>query len=436
MKEKIAIAIGLLMLIGGSFGAVIVYQNAESGSNFLSVSKGLVTQDLSQEVTQSKGQNIPVIVAYEPVSEGLSVSALSVRAQRLKAMAVQSLGVYGFTLAQEETIPAFGMVVGEAPSENIDDISKSPNVRAVVRNRFISVGSDFESLSSSYASAEDFVQYHEANELPSAENIVISIVDSRAPNEPWVVNAVSVRGDKPFSGMWHGEIVAKTCHEVAPEADITVVKTLDEFGTARLSTILKGIETSVTMEPKADVVSLSLGAPSSGIYNPMDVACDTLRREYGVIVSVSSGNTGGGGMTSPATAESTLSVGAITPEGEVTEYSSSEYDVLSIGNVVIDGRDVRGTSFANPIASGLVARSLNLYGEKAKEVDIKSTFINSAKLFQKQGNELPILKGSTIKEADVVGESTPIEKTTPYIAVSIVGLFAVFWGVEEDRVFN
>lgn len=436
MKSRLIIGIGVILILVGAFGGVLVYQNAESGSNFLSVAgQGLVTKDLSAEVAQSKGQNVPVIVAYDPVSKGLSVNALSVRGQEIKSLAVRNLSVYGFSLSQEEVIPAFGMVVGEAPAENVDEISESPGVRAVVRNRFISVGGDgtFKSLSQSYASAEDFVQYHEANELPPADNIVISIVDSKAPKEPWVVNAVSVRGDKPYAGFWHGEIVAKTCHEVAPEAKITIIKTLDEFGTARLSTILKGLQTAATMKPRASVINLSLGTPAGKLYQPLDVACDTIEREWNVEIVTASGNTGGKNMTSPATASSTLSVGAITPEGEVTDYSSSEYDVLAIGNVIINGREARGTSFSSPILAGVTARALALSGVEKGEIDMKSTLIQSTRLFQEQGNELPIVKGSVIKKTKLVKESTPMEKTAPYIAVSLVGLFAVFWGVEEEK---
>ena len=134
MKEKIAIAVGILLLVGGAFGAIITYQNAESGSSFLSVmGKGLVARGLSQEAVQSRGQKIPVIVAYRPVSKGLSVKGLSVKAQDIKAMAVRRLGVYGFTLSHEEAIPMFGMVVGKAPAENIGRIARSPGVRAVVK---------------------------------------------------------------------------------------------------------------------------------------------------------------------------------------------------------------------------------------------------------------------------------------------------------------
>ena len=269
MKEKVAIAIGVLLLVGGAFGAVITYQNAESGSSFLSVmGKGLVARGLSREAAQSVGQKIPVIVAYQPVSKGLSVKGLSVRAQDMKAMAVRRLGVYGFALSHEEAIPMFGMVVGKAPAENIGRIARSPGVKAVVKNKFISVGGETRLFSQSYASPEEFVRFHEANELPSAENQVIAIVDSRAPRELWVENAVSVRGEHPFSGFWHGAVVSRVAHEVAPNAEITVVKTLDEYGTGRLSTILKGLETAATMKPRADVINLSLGTSPGPVQPP------------------------------------------------------------------------------------------------------------------------------------------------------------------------
>jgi len=432
MKEKVAIVIGILLLVGGAFGAVITYQNAESGSSFLSVmGKGLVARGLSREAAQSTGQKIPVIVAYQPVSRGLSVKGLSVRAQDMKAMAVRRLGVYGFTLSHEETIPMFGMVVGKAPAENIGRIARSSGVRAVVKNKFISVSGDLNPLAQSYAPPREFVRFHEANELPSAENQVIAIVDSRAPREPWVENAVSVRGEHPYSGFWHGNLVSRVAHEMAPNAKITVVKTLDEYGTARLSTILKGLETATTMKPRASVINLSLGT-SPSLYSPLDIACNTIEREYRAELVTASGNTSGGGETSPATAKSTLAVGAITPEGKMADYSSSEYDVLSIGNVTVGGRSTRGTSFAAPIASGLLSRFLSLH-RGMKNINARRTLVQSAKMFQKAGRNLPIIKGSNMAETKPVKESTPTEKAMPYVAVSVAGVVAAVWGVEEGR---
>jgi len=433
MREKVAIAVGILLLVGGAFGAVITYQNAESGSSFLSVmGKGLVARGLSQEAAQSAGQKIPVIVAYQPVSKGLSVKGLSVRAQDMKAMAVRRLGVYGFTLSHEETIPMFGMVVGKAPAENISKMARSPGVRAVVKNKFISVGGETRLFAQSYAPPEEFVQFHEANELPAAENQVICVVDSRAPREPWVENAVSVRGQSSFSGFWHGAVVSRVAHEVAPNAKITVVKTLDEYGTARLSTLLKGLETAATMKPRADVINLSLGTSPGGIYQPLNIACNTIEREYQIEIVTASGNTSRGPATSPAAAKSTLAVGAISPEGKVTDYSSKEYDILAIGNVVIEGRSARGTSFASPIASALVARYLSLHRE-VKNINARRTLVQSAKMYQKAGKELPIIKGSNMAETKPVKESTPAEKAMPYVAVSVAGVVAAVWGVEEGR---
>jgi len=433
MKEKVAIVIGILLLVGGAFGAVITYQNAESGSSFLSVmGKGLVAKDLSREAAQSKGQKIPVIVAYQPVSKGLSVKGLSVRAQDMKAMAVRRLGVYGFTLSHEETIPMFGMVVGKAPAENVGRIARSPGVRAVVKNKFISVGGETKLFAQSYAPPEEFVQFHEANELPAARGQVICVVDSRAPREPWVENAVSVRGQSPFSGFWHGNLVSRVSHRVAPNAEITVVKTLDEYGTARLSTILKGLETAATMKPRADVINLSLGTSPGGIYQPLNIACNTIEREYQIEIVCASGNTSRGPATSPATAKSTLAVGAITPEGKVADYSSSEYDVLAIGNVTVGGRSTRGTSFAAPIASGLLSRFLSLHKE-VKNINARKTLVHSAKMYQRAGRNLPIIKGSNMAETKPVKESTPTKKAMPYVAVSVVGVAATVWGVEEGR---
>lgn len=428
MKERLLITIGVMLVVGGAFGGYLVYQEADTGSNFLTVTDGLVVEDLQEEVAQSKGQNVPVIVAYEPVTSSMSVKSLTVRAQNLKSMAVRNLSVYGFTLSQEKAIPAFGMVVGEAPAENIGKIARSPNVRAVVKNRFISL-SQFSS--GSYADMGEVESFHEVDNLPRADNTVVCVVDSSAPDEEWVENAVSVRGDKPYAGYWHGDVVSKVIHEVSPNSTITVVKVMDEYGTGRLSTILKGLQTTITMKPRADIINLSLGTPSR-LYNPIDLACNTLEREYGVEIIAASGNTGGGPETSPATAESTLSVGALDGDKEVAEYSSSEYDVLAIGSVIVNGDSVKGTSFSAPVVSGMVSRWLSVQKVR-KDIALKNSVMSSVSIMQGADRELPVVKGSGLSQTKAETEESPESKTMPYVVVSGVGLLLVGIGIEASE---
>lgn len=437
--KKPFVAIGILLIVSGAFMGVYTYQVEETGASSLSVvSKGLVTKGLETHAQEQYGRDVNVIVAFDPISEPMTSKALSVKGQEIRSLAVRTLSTYGFTLSGQEAIPAFGLAVGKAPAENVGLLAQQSGVRAVVRDRFISIGGVEESslLQTSHADFSEVNEFHEVDQLPEADNIVVSVVDSSAPKESYVENAVSVRGSKPYSGYWHGKAVAKTVNEVSPNSRVTVVKTLDEYGTGRLSTIVKGIEKAVTMKPKADIVNLSLGTDPSS-FNVINIACETVVREYGVKVIASAGNTGaeGGYVTSPANSDATLSVGAITPNGDVASYSAKDYDTLAIGdiNVNTDGvRGTSGTSFSAPVVSGMVARWSSNYGGDFGDIDVRGSISSSTELFkEEQSSDLPVLKGSDMSETEPKNKTSTTVETLPYFGVALAGVVVAVYGTDK-----
>ncbi|SDU77299.1 Subtilase family protein [Jiangella alkaliphila] len=122
---------------------------------------------------------------------------------------------------------------------------------------------------------------------------------------------------------------------VAPGAQITAYKVLDEGGAGYESDIIAGLEAAVDpANPyRADVVNLSLGGPGDGT-DPLGLAA-TAVTEAGVVVIAAAGNAGPGEQTmgSPALADGVLSVGAsasglVLPSARVTSPRDEALDAF------------------------------------------------------------------------------------------------------------
>lgn len=187
---------------------------------------------------------------------------------------------------------------------------------------------------------------------------------------------------------------------VAPNALILSGKVLKADGSSRMSDVMAAIEWAVEFD--ADIINLSLstGEPSDG----NDALCETCDAavEAGVVVCVAAGNDGPARRTigSPAAARLAITVGAITTNGFVAEFSSrgpTEDDRLKpeivapgVDIISVRARDTRagkpldgyytsatGTSMAAPHISGLVALLLEAK-RKASPQLIREALINTA----------------------------------------------------------
>lgn len=128
-----------------------------------------------------------------------------------------------------------------------------------------------------------------------------------------------VNGDTdPMDDNGHGTHVAGIVaadgevRGVAPDAQLTAYKVLDDNGSGQVSDILAGLDAAVhpSNPYRADVVNLSLSGPGDGT-DPMSVAADLVVRA-GVVVVASAGNQGPvtQSVRSPAVADRVLAVGA------------------------------------------------------------------------------------------------------------------------------
>lgn len=149
---------------------------------------------------------------------------------------------------------------------------------------------------------------------------------------------------------------------VAPEAELYIIKGLDDNGGGSFQSIVQGLNWAISQN--VDVISMSLG-----IEVPVPVIEDAVNRAASkdIICVCAAGNDGYGrheviSIDYPAGYESTIAVGAIDTNRNSAYFSSiGNIDVVTFGVDVIstypNGRyaALSGTSMATPYISGAIA---------------------------------------------------------------------------------
>ncbi|HEX6151353.1 S8 family peptidase [Nocardioides sp.] len=180
---------------------------------------------------------------------------------------------------------------------------------------------------------------------------------------------------------------------VAPGADLLVGKVLGgPEGYGQDSWIIAGMEWAA--EAGAEIVNLSLGdtVPSDGS-DPMAQAVDALSAQHGTLFVIAAGNAGPETVSTPGTAASALTVGAVDKQDALAYFSSTgpvygsgalKPDIVAPGvditaarsQEMTDGetglyRTISGTSMATPHVAGAAAilaqRHPGWTGEQLKE---------------------------------------------------------------------
>lgn len=140
-------------------------------------------------------------------------------------------------------------------------------------------------------------------------------------------------GEGTGDGSGHGTHVASTIagtgaasggtyKGVAPDASLLDGKVCDSGGWCEESAILAGMEWAAAAKD-ADVVNLSLGGPDSPEIDPLEEAVNTLTASTGALFVIAAGNDGPNTIGSPASAERSLAVGAVTKSDALAEFSST-----------------------------------------------------------------------------------------------------------------
>ncbi|MCD7034494.1 S8 family peptidase [Metabacillus sp. GX 13764] len=148
-----------------------------------------------------------------------------------------------------------------------------------------------------------------------------------------------------------------------PNANLLIVKAMDDSGTGFLSDVSKGIAWAI--EKKAQIINLSLELQGNSA-----ILENILKKAYdkGISVVVASGNEGTG-IGYPASSPYVISVGAVDESKKVTEWSNADkrLTILAPGDTILstvntkDYMYLSGTSMAAPYVAGAIGLILPKY---------------------------------------------------------------------------
>lgn len=169
----------------------------------------------------------------------------------------------------------------------------------------------------------------------------------------------------------HGTHVAATVagsFGVAPDAALLDAKVCMTIGCEE-SAVIAGMQWAA--DEGAAIVNLSLGGGDTPGTDPVEAAVDNLSAQYGTLFVVAAGNAGPVGLSSPATADAALAVGAVDDTDRTAEFSSSgprigdgaiKPDISAPGVAITAAEagttghvDMDGTSMATPHVAGAAA---------------------------------------------------------------------------------
>ena len=150
---------------------------------------------------------------------------------------------------------------------------------------------------------------------------------------------------------------------IAAGASILDGKVLDDYGYGTDSGVIAGMEWAV--EQGADIVNLSLGGPDTTDVDPVEQAVESLSAQHGTLFVIAAGNRPGSGtVSSPGSAPSALTVGAVDRQDALAEFSSRgpvgdgsiKPDVTAPGVGIVAALHAAGTIGA-PVEPGYTALS-------------------------------------------------------------------------------
>ncbi len=229
------------------------------------------------------------------------------------------------------------------------------------------------------------------------KGVKIAVLDTGLFTHPWLT---AVQHDPSAADVWdvdhngyadnesgHGTFIAGLILQIAPAAEVFVVKVLDSNGVGDDLTVATAME---ALPPDIDIVNLSLGGYTDDDMGPLAIATalKAMRRRGGAVVAAA-GNAGSDRPFWPAAFKQVLAVGAVEERAGVWHRASfSDYgwwvdaaargvalqstfargktkqtDGTTTQTIAFDGwASWDGTSFASPITAAMLARTMTREG--------------------------------------------------------------------------
>jgi subtilisin family serine protease len=212
------------------------------------------------------------------------------------------------------------------------------------------------------------------------------------------------------------------------------------------SAILAGMEWAAAAGAK--VVNLSLGGPDTAADDPLEVAIERLSAEHGTLFVVAAGNDGGYGaetVSSPASADAALAVGAVDDQDALAGFSGRgprvhdaalKPEILAPGVEILAARSrysdrgergdryvsLSGTSMATPHVAGAAAILAQQHPDWTG-TQVKAALIGSAKVLD--GTGVYEQGAGRVDVATAVGQSV-------HASPSTVSIGRMSWPHEDD----
>ncbi|MFG1883266.1 S8 family serine peptidase [Micromonospora sp. NPDC049102] len=194
---------------------------------------------------------------------------------------------------------------------------------------------------------------------------------------------------------------------VAPDAKLVIGKVLDDHGSGADSGVIAGMEWAST---RADVINMSFGGGEADDgSDPLSLAVDALSRQTGTLFVIAAGNSGAQ-ISSPGSAASALTVGAVDRDDKLADFSSrgplinnhaAKPELVAPGVDIVAAR-AAGTNLQDPI---------DRYYESLSGTSMATPHVAGAAALLAQRH--PDWTGAQLKAA-LVGASDPLTGIDPY----------------------